>query len=77
MLPNNVWNEIKTIIPKKKSKVSRPLSKAKTVISGIFYIMTTGVQWHKLPDYYGKPTTVHGQFRTWVKTGIFDQILSK
>ncbi len=77
MIPNNVWNEIKTIIPEKKSKVGRPLSEPKTVISGIFYIMITGAQWHKLPDYYGKPTTVYGRFRTWVKAGIFDQILSK
>ncbi len=77
MIPNNVWNEIKTIIPEKKSKVGRPLSEPKTVISGIFYIIITGAQWHKLPDYYGKPTTVHGRFRAWVKAGIFDQILSK
>jgi hypothetical protein len=39
--------------------------------------MITGVQWYKLPDYYGRPKTVHGHFRTWVKSGLFDSILLK
>lgn len=77
MIPDNVWNEISTVIPRKKSKVGRPPSDPKIVLSGVFYIMVTGAQWHKLPDYYGRPTTVHGRFRIWVKTGVFYQILSK
>src|ERR1700722_15518836 len=77
MIPDNVWNEIKTVIPEKKSKVGRPANEPKVVLSGIFYIMVTGAQWHKLPDYYGRPTTVPGRFRIWVKTGIFNKILSK
>jgi putative transposase len=77
IISDNIWNEIKEIIPTKKTKVGRPQKDPKLVLSGIFYIMITGAQWHKLPDYYGKPTTVHGRFRIWVKTGIFDQILLK
>jgi len=71
-----LWNEIKKILPTKKSKVGRPQKDPKVVLSGIFYIMITGAQWHKLPDYYGKPTTVHGRFRIWIKSGFFYQILS-
>ena len=63
IISENVWNEIKNIIPEKKSKVGRPQKDPKTVLSGIFYIIVTGAQWHQLPDYYGKPTTVHGRFR--------------
>ncbi len=77
MISENVWNEIKNIIPVKKSKVGRPQKDPKTVLSGIFYIIVTGAQWHQLPDYYGKPTTVHGRFMVWVRDGIFDGILSK
>lgn len=72
-----LWNEINQILPQKKSKVGRPQHDPKMVLSGIWYIMITGAQWHKLPDYYGKPTTVHGRFRAWVKSGVFDEILRK
>ena len=77
IISENLWNEIKHIIPEKKSKVGRPPKDPRMVLSGIFYIMVTGAQWHKLPDYYGKPTTIHGRFRVWMKAGIFDRILSK
>ena len=75
MISDNLWNEIKDIIPAKQSKVGRPRKDARLVLSGIFYVMLTGAQWHQLPDYYGCPTTVHGWFRIWVKLGIFAQIL--
>lgn len=39
--------------------------------------MITGAQWRYLPDYYGKPTTVHGRFRIWIKHGIFEQIFEQ
>ena len=72
-----LWNEIKQILPEKKSKVGRPPHDPRMVLSGVWYIIITGAQWHKLPDYYGKPTTVHGRFRNWVKSGIFEKILQK
>lgn len=76
IIPKNLWNEIKIVMPEEKS-TGRPPHDAKMVLSGVFYIMTTGAQWRCLPDYYGKPTTVHGRFRNWVKNGIFDQILER
>lgn len=72
-----LWNEIKTIIPTKQSKVGRSQKDARMTLSGVFFIMVTGAQWHKLPDYYGKPTTVHGRFRIWVKTGVFEKVFEK
>ncbi len=77
IISNNLWNEIKNIIPEKKSKVGRPPKDPRIVLSGVLYVIKTGAQWHSLPDYYGRPTTVHGRFRTWVKSGIFDEILNK
>jgi transposase len=47
----------------KKSKVGKPPKDAKLVLSGIFYIISSGAQWRLLPDYYGKTSTVHGKFR--------------
>lgn len=77
MIPDAVWNEIKTVIPQKTVAVGRPQNDPQIVLSGIFYVMVTGAQWHKLPDYYGRPTSVHGRFRVWVKSGIFHNILMK
>src|ERR1700689_5114463 len=77
MISENLWNEIKTIIPVKKSRIGRPQKDQKLVLSGIFYTMITGAQWHQLPDYYGRPTTIHGRFRIWIKSGIFEQVLEK
>ena len=69
------WNEIKTIIPQKKSKVGRPPKDVKLILSGIFYIISSGAQWRLLPDYYGKTSTVHGKFRQWTISGCFEKIL--
>ena len=77
MIPDVVWNEIKNLIPEKKSSVGRPLSDAKLTLSGVFYIMVTGAQWRCLPYYYGKPSTVHGRFRCWINDGVFERILNK
>jgi len=77
IISENLWNEIKNVIPEKKSKVGRPQKDPRLVLSAIFYVMITGVQWHKLPDYYGRPTTIHGRFRAWIKSGIFEAILCK
>ena len=77
IISNSVWNEIAPLIPGKKSKIGRPLSDSRMALSGIFYIMLTGAQWRQLPDYYGKPSTVHGRFRTWVTTGVFAKILER
>jgi putative transposase len=74
MIPENFWNEIKKVIPGKKA-TGRPPCDAKYVLSGIFYTITTGSQWRCLPDYYGKPSTVHGRFMTWINDGIFEKIL--
>src|SRR5262245_455205 len=77
IISDAVWNEIKNVIPAKTSKIGRPQKDPRMTLSGIFYIMITGIQWRYLPDYYGKFTTIHGRFRIWIKTGVFNQILMK
>jgi len=71
------WNEIKDLIPEKKSKVGRPEFDKKRSFDGIFFVLRTGCQWKNLPDYYGKPTTIHGKFMRWSRAKVFDQIQRK
>ena len=75
IIPEKLWEEIKKIIPNKKSKIGRPRKDPKIVMSGIFYIIKTGAQWKMLPTYYGAVSTIHGIFIKWVKEGIFKRIL--
>jgi hypothetical protein len=35
ILSDNLWNEISTIIPEKKSKLGRPLKDSRLVFSGV------------------------------------------
>ena len=77
IIPDILWKEIEELIPKKKSKVGRPEKCAKKALNGILYILKTGAHWHLIPKEFGKPTTLHGKFRKWVKLGVFEKIMEK
>ncbi|NBQ17727.1 IS5 family transposase [bacterium] len=74
IIPENIWKQIEHLIPQKKSAVGRPQKDRKLTLSAIFYLLKEGCSWHGLPDYYGKPTTIHGRFRQWIKDGVFNEI---
>jgi len=73
IISENLWNEIKNVIPEKKSKVGRPKKNPDFLSRHILRNLITGVQWHKLPAYYGRPTTIHGRFRAWIKSEYLRQ----
>ncbi len=57
-VPDELWDKIKTILPKEKplrSVVgSRPIIPYRKVIDGILYVLRTlGCQWNMLPKEYG------------------------
>lgn len=59
----------------KKTKVGRPQNDPRIILSGILFVLITGIQWRYLPKEYGKPSTVHGTLRRWIKAGVFDNML--
>lgn len=69
IIPEKIWNEIKIVMSEKKP-TGRPPHDVRIILSGVFYVMTTGAQWRCLPDYCEKPITVHGRFRACVKLKI-------
>ena len=77
MISNLFWDEIKNLIPAKTHKVGRPSKDAKTTLSGILYVLTSGCQWRLLPLEFGKRSTVHGTFMRWVRAGIFQKIIER
>ena len=64
-------------MPKKKQKRGRAQADQRRCFEGILYILRSGAQWKLLPPYFGPPSTVHGAFMRWAKSGIFDKILEK
>jgi len=75
IIPDYVLKKIEELIPPKKSKVGRPRANVRNILEGILFVLRTGVQWRLLPAEFGKPSTVHGTFRRWIKLGIFEEIM--
>ena len=75
-IPDVLWEEIKMVIPVKKSLVGRPELDAKKCIDAIFGILKTGAQWASIPRSIAPHTTIHGKFRKWVKMGVFENIMN-
>lgn len=74
-IPERILDAIEHILPKKKSKVGRPETPPRKAFAGMWYVDKTGCQWSMLPSEFGKPSTVHGKFMKWCRSGIFDKIM--
>ena len=74
-IPDELWDEIKEILPKEKpaNTVGRPIVPYRKVIDGIIYILRTGCQWKMLPKEYGSGSTCHRRFQEW-KNRYFQKI---
>lgn len=75
-IPDDVWNEVKHILPKEKQPetVGRPAVSYRTVLDGILFVLRTGCQWKMLPKEYGSGSTCHRRFQQWVDTGVFEKL---
>jgi len=75
-IPDDLWNEIKKILPKEKpfKTVGRPIIPYRRVLDGILYVLRTGCQWKMIPKEYGSGYTSHRRFQEWNSTGVFKNI---
>ena len=73
LLPDEVWERIKTAIPPEppKPKGGRPRMDDRKALNAIFYILRTGIQWKALPRCLGASSTVHDRFQLWAREGVF------
>jgi transposase len=75
---DNVWNEVKHILPKEKSRSTKGHPAAipfRKVLDGILFVLRTGCQWKEmLPKEYGSGSTCHRRFQHWVRMGIFQKL---
>jgi len=49
----------------------------RTVLSGIFFVLRTGVPWADLPARYGPYTTIYNRFNRWSKEGVWRSIFER
>ncbi len=76
-IPDNLWNEIKIILPDEKPEntIGRPIVPYRKVLDGIMFVLRTGCQWKMLPREYGSGSTCHRRFQEWVQYGVFSKSL--
>ena len=75
-IPDELWDEIKVILPREKppKTVGRPIVPYRKVLDGVLYILRTGCQWKMLPSEYGSGSTCHRRFQEWNKLDVFKKI---
>ena len=78
-IPDELWDEIKSILPKEKPPrtVGRPIVRYRKVIDGILYVLRTGCQWKMLPKEYGSSSTCHRRFQEWNGLNVFKKVWIK
>lgn len=76
-IPDDVWDEVKHILPKEKlhDTKGRPIIPFRQVLDdGIWIVLRPGCQWKMLPKEYGSGSTCHRRFQQWVSIGIFKKL---
>jgi transposase len=78
-IPDDLWNEIKNILPAEKPDNirGRPIVPYRKVSDGIVFVLRTGCQWKMLPKVYGSGSTCHRRYQEWRESGIFDELWSR
>ncbi len=78
-IPDDLWNEIKNILPNEKPEntIGRPIVPYRKVFDDIMFILRTGCQWKMLPKEYGSGSTCHRRFQEWRKSDIFDKLWTR
>jgi transposase len=75
---DDVWNEVKHILPKEKprnTKVHPAAVPFRNVLGGILFVLRTGCHWKKmLPKEYGSDSTCHLRFQQWVRMDVFQKL---
>jgi len=77
VLTDGEWNQLQPLLPSEEPRRGRPWVSHRLVISGILWLLATGVPWRDLPEEFGKWKTVFNRFRRWIHDGVWDEILSQ
>jgi transposase len=76
VLTDEEWDQLQPLLPSEKPRRGRPWVSHRLVVSGIFWLLATGVPWRDLPEEFGKWKTVFNRFRRWVREDVWDDLLA-
>src|SRR5438128_1119049 len=81
ILPDDLWKRLEPFIPKPKEKrnvqfAGRKPSDARRVVTGILFVLRTGIPWRWLPATCDFPSgyTCLRRLRQWQKAGVWQRV---
>ena len=79
ILDDKLWHIIEPLLPKRKRRFRYPGRKAledRAVLTGILFVLKTGIAWEDLPQEMGcgSGMTCWRRLRDWQKAGVWDNI---
>src|SRR5262249_60583194 len=77
-LTNEQWERIRNHFPEERIPDGRPGRKpipTRGVFEAVLWILSTGAQWHMLPQSYPNYKSVHRRFQTWCRDEVFRRML--
>ena len=78
-LTDQQWERIRDYFPEEHIALSRPGGRpipAREVLNAVLWILTTGAQWHMLPQSYPNYKTVHRRFQQWCRREVLRNVLT-
>jgi transposase len=67
-----VWSKLQGLLPKVRR--GRRRVNDRRIISGIVYILQSGVMWRQAPAIYGPHKTLYTRYQRWNAQGVWTQI---
>lgn len=78
LLPDEVWNEIESLFPPQVASPEggRPPVTHRQALTGIIFVLRTGLPWNMLPQEMncGSGVTCWRRFREWTESGLWERI---
>src|SRR5512147_2142707 len=78
LLPDALWEIIEPLLPKRppRPKGGRPPVDDRKALTGILFVLKTGIAWEDLPQELGcgSGMTCWRRLRDWQEAGVWDQL---
>ena len=76
-LTEEKWELVRPLLlPGRKPPRGRPRRDQRQVLRGVLWVMDSGASWRDLPEEeFGPWQTIYGQYRKWLKEGLWSRIV--
>jgi len=76
VLSDEMWAQIKAVLPPVKGAMGRPMRDHRLLVEGAIYRYRTGVAWRDLPSEFGPWQTVWKRHHRFATDGTWDKVLT-